>query len=138
MRVDLSLRAALGVALAAPLLVTTGCKDREGSTTAPLRIAAAADLAFAFKELGDRYAKTTARKVVLSFGSTGLLEKQIADGAPYDVFAAANVSFADDAIASGACVKSSKVLYATGRIVLYTPAGPPPQPKTMPNLAAPP
>jgi molybdate transport system substrate-binding protein len=85
----------------------------------PLEVAAAADLAFAFKDLGARYEKATGEKVVFSFGSTGLLERQIAEGAPFDVFAAASVSFADDAVAAGACLADSKVLYATGRIVLY-------------------
>jgi molybdate transport system substrate-binding protein len=87
----------------------------------PLKVAAAADLAFAFKDVGEAYEKSTGHKVVFSFGSTGLLEKQIAEGAPFDVFAAANVSFADDAVSAGACLADSKSLYATGRVVLYTP-----------------
>jgi molybdate transport system substrate-binding protein len=85
----------------------------------PLKVAAAADLAFAFKEIGAAYEKKTGQKVIFSFGSTGLLEKQIVEGAPFDVFAAANVSFADDAIAAGVCAADSKVLYARGRIVAW-------------------
>jgi molybdate transport system substrate-binding protein len=60
--------------------------------------------------------------VVFSFGSTGLLEKQIAEGAPFDVFAAADVSYADDAAKSGACLASTLASYAIGRIVLLAPS----------------
>ena len=82
-------------------------------------MAAAADLAFAFKDIGDAFEKRTGQKVVFSFGSTGLLAKQIAEGAPFDVFAAANVSFADDVIQAGVCFADSRQLYARGRIALY-------------------
>ena len=48
--------------------------------------------------LGAAFEKKTGKKVMFSFGATGLLEKQIAEGAPFDVFAAADVSFVDDAV----------------------------------------
>jgi molybdate transport system substrate-binding protein len=73
--------------------------------------------------------------VIFSFGSTGLLEKQIAEGAPFDVFAAANVSFADDANKAGVCAADSKALYARGRIVLWTKQGT--APKTVNELTDP-
>jgi molybdate transport system substrate-binding protein len=85
----------------------------------PLKIAAAADLALAFRDVGAAYEKKSSEKVIFSFGSTGLLEKQIVEGAPFDVFAAANISFAEDAIKAGACSADSKSLYARGRIVIW-------------------
>ena len=102
------------------LLLALGSCQRSQAAAEPLKVAAAADLAFAFKDVGEAYEKSTGQKVVFSFGSTGLLEKQIAEGAPFDVFAAANVSFADDAAAAGACLPDSKSLYATGRVVVFT------------------
>jgi molybdate transport system substrate-binding protein len=101
----------------------------------PLRVAAASDLAFAFKDVGYAYEKATGQSVTFSFGSTGLLEKQIAEGGPFDVFAAANVSFADDAVQSGACFADSKGLYASGRLVMFTTKDAPVQPKTVADLA---
>src|ERR1022692_3201133 len=95
--------------------------SKHSASTAPqesIKVAAAADLSFAFKDLGEAYEKFTGRKVVFSFGSTGLLEKQLAEGAPFDVFAAASASFADDAVKSGACLADSKASYATGRLVV--------------------
>jgi molybdate transport system substrate-binding protein len=71
---------------------------------------------------------------VFSFGSSGMLERQVAEGAPFDVFASANASFADDAVASGACLADSRTLYATGRIVLYAANDAPVQPRTLADL----
>jgi molybdate transport system substrate-binding protein len=84
----------------------------------PLKVAAAADLTFAFQDMGAEFEKRTGEKVIFSFGATGLLEKQIAEGAPFDVFAAGDVAFVDDAIQSGACLPDSKALYATGQLAL--------------------
>jgi molybdate transport system substrate-binding protein len=102
------------------LSLLAACKHDAPPTTEPLKVAAAADLSFAFKDLGEAYEKKTGQRVVFSFGATGLLEKQIAEGAPFDVFAAANVSFAEDAVKAGACLEDSKATYATGHLVLYT------------------
>jgi molybdate transport system substrate-binding protein len=99
-----------------------------GACTAPapktpppaLKVAAAADLAFAFKEIGTAFEKATGQPVSFSFGSTGLLAKQVAQGAPFNLFAAANVSFVDDVVKAGACDGSTQALYARGRIVLWS------------------
>ncbi len=97
-------------------------------------MAAAADLAFAFPELAALYEKATGQPVLLSFGSTGLLERQIAEGAPFDAFASANAAYAEDAIASGACLGDSKAIYATGRIALFAAKGTPITPKRITDL----
>jgi molybdate transport system substrate-binding protein len=105
-------------------LVGCGKHDRDGGDGSrkgePLRVAAAADLALAFAEIGPGFEKSSGKKVEFSFGSTGLLAKQIAEGAPYDVFAAANVSFVDDVVRSGACLGETKKIYARGRIVMWS------------------
>ncbi|MGH7297022.1 MAG: molybdate ABC transporter substrate-binding protein [Polyangiaceae bacterium] len=103
-------------------LVLDGCSRKPRADDAPvvLNVAAASDLSFAFKDVGAAYEHRTGAKVVFSFGATGLLAKQMAEGAPFDVFAAANVSFADDAVAAGACLADSKATYATGHIVLFS------------------
>src|SRR5205085_5514862 len=124
------------LALTAALLTGVACK-RQPPEPPALKVAAAADLAFAFKELGDAYFRTTGQRVVFSFGSSGLLERQIAEGAPFDVFAAASVSFVDDAIAAGACMPGSKALYATGRIVVYAAPSAPAPPAALADLADP-
>ena len=97
---------------------TIALSRTEAPPSSALRVAAAADLAVAFKELGIAFERHTGEHVVFTFGSTGLLEKQIAEGAPFDLFAAANVSYADDAIRAGACAPD-KTQYARGRLVLW-------------------
>ena len=88
--------------------------------TPALKIAAAADLAFAFREVAAVYEKKTGQHVDLVLGSTGLLAKQVQEGAPFDVLAAANVSFVDDVVKAGVCDGKTKAMYAQGRIVMWS------------------
>jgi molybdate transport system substrate-binding protein len=119
--------------LLAALASVPACKrERE-----PLRVAAASDLALAFKEVGAAFEKKTGEPVVFSFGSTGLLAKQIREGAPFDLLAAANVSYVDDVVASGSCEGSTKAVYARGRIVLFVPKGAAAKPGGLADLADP-
>jgi molybdate transport system substrate-binding protein len=111
------------------------CACQHHASAQPLEVAAAADLSFAFKDVGAAFEKETGQKVVFSFGATGLLEKQIAEGAPFDVFAAANQSFVDDAVRSGACLGDSKAVYASGHIVMFSGTGAAFEPKTVADLA---
>jgi molybdate transport system substrate-binding protein len=134
----MSARSSTRTSLALILVAAAGCsRSHAAPLPSPLKVAAAADLALAFKEVGDAYEKESGQKVIFSFGSTGLLEKQIVEGAPFDVFAAANVSFAEEAIQAGACLADSKALYARGRIVMWAKKGSTPPPKTVAGLVDP-
>ncbi len=88
-----------------------------------VRIAATSDLSRAFEELGKAFEQKTGIRPDFQFGSSGLLSKQIASGAPYYLFAAANKSYADDVVASGRCDGASMREYARGRIVVWSPTG---------------
>lgn len=88
------------------------------STPIELTVAAAADLQFAFTEIGEIYEQETGNKVIFSFGSTGQLAQQIENGAPFDLFAAANISFVDDLAKKDLVLLDTVALYARGRIVL--------------------
>ncbi len=103
------------------LLLALGCRKQVAPPPSSLKVAAAADLVFAFEEVGRAFEADTGRKTTFSFGSTGQLAKQIAEGAPFDLFAAANVSFVEQVIAAGACDESTKARYARGRIGVWTP-----------------
>jgi len=87
---------------------------------AEIIVAAAADLAPAFEELGQQFEQETRTKVTFSFGSTGMLAKQIENGAPIDLFAAANVEFVDQLERQGLILSETKALYARGRITIWT------------------
>ena len=86
-----------------------------------LTVFAAADLAFALRELTPLFENANGVEVTLSLGSTGNLAAQIENGARADVFFAADESYVDRLAAGGAVVPESRTLYARGRIVLATP-----------------
>ena len=105
------------------LACVTACKHKTPATTPAqneLTVAAASDLTPAFEEIGRQFESTYKTKVVFVFGSTGLLTKQIENGAPMDLFAAANVSYIDQLDQKGLIVSGSKAIYARGRITLWT------------------
>ncbi|MFQ5587068.1 MAG: molybdate ABC transporter substrate-binding protein [Thermodesulfobacteriota bacterium] len=83
-----------------------------------LTIAAASDLAFALKEIAQEFERTTGRGVVISFGSTGKLTRQIENGAPFDLFFAANESYINELREGNFIIPSTRQLYGQGRIVL--------------------
>ena len=86
----------------------------------PVRVAAAADLTEVFTELGARFEAETKVRVSFSFGSSGLLARQLASGAPFDLFAAANRGFVDQAVKAGACDGGSARDYARGTLALWS------------------
>lgn len=103
------------------VLLLSGCGRSKGGEAAPttFSVAAASDLSAAFQELGTLYERQTGRRAAFTFGSTGLLAKQLHEGGPYDLFAAANVQYADAAVQGGDCDGATKALYGRGRIVLW-------------------
>jgi len=102
-------------------LALVACSSHSAHKT--VRIAAASDLANAFEEVAKVFEQKTGITPIYQFGSSGLLSKQIASGAPFFLFAAANKSYADDVVASGRCDGKSMREYARGRIVVWSPTG---------------
>ena len=114
------MRLALVVLFITLLCSISACKDNT-STSPDFTVAAASDLMPAFEEIGRAFESAHKRKVVFVFGSTGMLTKQIENGAPMDLFAAANVSYIDQLDQKGLIVPGTKAIYARGRITLWTP-----------------
>ncbi len=88
----------------------------------PPVIAAAADLSFAVEEIAARFRQETGMDVRLSLGSTGNFARQIREGAPFQVFMAADEQFIFDLNRDG-FTRDAGVLYGTGRIVMMVPDG---------------
>lgn len=86
--------------------------------TEAITVAAAADLQFAFQDIAEAYEMETGQHVRLVFGSTGQLAQQIENGAPYDLFAAANIDYIERLYDQGLVLEDSIQLYGRGRIVL--------------------
>lgn len=113
-------RRVLCAALVAAILVHGG---HDAAAQAP-RVAAASDLQFALTAIADRFARDTGTRVELIFGSSGNLTRQIADGAPFDLFLSADEAFVAD-LARAGLTRDEGALYAVGRLALFAPHGSP-------------
>jgi len=96
------------------------------AAAAPLRVAAASDMARVLEKVGADWQKKTGQEVKVSLAATALLLRQVLEGAPFDVFLAADEEAADKAIAAKVCAADSRVVYARGRLVAWSASGPPP------------
>lgn len=85
-------------------------------------VAAAADLKFAVTEIAEAFKAEAGKEVKLSFGSTGNFATQIREGAPFQLFMAADESYVAKLAAEG-FTRDEGALYARGRIVMITPHG---------------
>jgi molybdate transport system substrate-binding protein len=85
-------------------------------------IAAASDLQFAVAEIAEAFTTDTGMTVRLSMGSTGNFARQIREGAPFQIFMAADEKFIADLHAEG-LTRDEGDLYAIGRVVIMVPHG---------------
>lgn len=90
------------------------------SHAADTKVAVAANFTAAAKEIATAFAAETDHTATLSFGSTGKLYTQIANGAPFSVFLAADQARPIKTETEGLAVPDSRFTYAQGKIVLYS------------------
>ncbi len=138
----LSFHAWMWVMMLGPIAGCSG--DRNGSggpaaapTPAPLRVAAASDLQAALPALAERFQAAGGAQITPTFQSSGVLARQIEQGAPYDLFFAANVDFVRDLASRGAIRAGSVRVYARGSLVLAVPRDMADRVKTLADLARP-
>jgi molybdate transport system substrate-binding protein len=111
-----------------PLILAAFCLSSLFSATASppadasLTVAAAANLSEVFKEVAAAFTADTGVKVTLSFGSTQQLTQQIENGAPFDVFAAADSEHIEKLAGKGLLAAGTNKAYARGFLVLWCPA----------------
>jgi molybdate transport system substrate-binding protein len=115
------------VLLACTLLLACGCRShapREGQPgSEELIVAAASNLTDAFAEIGPRFTSKTGIRVVFSFGATADLARQIENGAPFDVFTAADTEHIEQLERKGLITPGTRAVYARGRLVVWLPPG---------------
>jgi molybdate transport system substrate-binding protein len=86
-----------------------------------LFIAAAANFVYVLDPLNAQFKKLEPdTEVTVTTGSSGNLVAQIINGAPYDLFLSADMSFPEALIKSGCGEKESLTRFAVGRLVLWT------------------
>lgn len=85
-----------------------------------ITIAAASDLKFAMDDIVAAFKKTSAAdEVEVIYGSSGKFHTQIQQGAPYDLYFSADISFPRKLVKAGLAASEVKP-YAFGRIVLWS------------------
>lgn len=102
-----------------------------------LRIAAAADLQPVLPRFISRFEKQTGIQVETSFASSATLATQILNGAPFDLFLAANRAFPQKIVDAHLAVEPEPITYAQGILVLWARRGLLPGGFTMESLKNP-
>ncbi|NTV49078.1 MAG: molybdate ABC transporter substrate-binding protein [Geobacteraceae bacterium] len=100
--------------IACSLLVTTSAHAEK------ITIAAAADLKFAMDEIVTAFKQShVGNEVEVVYGSSGKFHTQIQQGAPYDLYFSADISYPRELAKIGMAASEVKP-YAFGRIVLWS------------------
>lgn len=85
-----------------------------------LKIAVASNFTDATRELIPLFEHASGHTVKASFGSTGKLYSQIENGAPFEVFLAADAERPEKAEKEGLAVPGTRFTYAMGKLVLWS------------------
>ena len=101
------------------MLFLAGCVGHL-ATAAEVSIAVAANFTAPMMRIAEAFEKDTGHKTVLSYGATGRFYAQIANGAPFDVFLAADDDTPARLEKKGLAVAGTRFTYATGRLVLWS------------------
>lgn len=101
-------------------IVTAACLAACAAPAEAIRVACAANFREAANEIGSAFQDHSGHAVSFSFGSTGQLYAQIALGAPFDVFLAADTAHVNKVVEEGLAIGESRLTYAAGRIVLFS------------------
>jgi molybdate transport system substrate-binding protein len=82
--------------------------------------AVAANFAAPMKAIAAAFTEATGHHVSVSTGSTGALAAQIANGAPFEVFLAADAAAPARLESDGLAVAGTRRIYAVGRLALWS------------------
>ncbi|SFL19578.1 molybdate transport system substrate-binding protein [Shimia haliotis] len=102
---------------------------------AEVTVFAAASLKNVLEEIGEAFEQTYGEPVVLSVAGSSVLARQIAYGAPADVFMPANSAWMDDVLKRGRIQEDTRRDIVGNGLVLVRPAGTGPKDQ-IPDLAA--
>jgi molybdate transport system substrate-binding protein len=104
------------------LFVTLALFANASLRAAGFNVFAAASLTDALKEIGTDFEKQTGDKAVFNFGASSLLERQIEEGAPADIFFSADESKMDALATKNLIVKESRKSLLSNTLVIVTSA----------------
>jgi molybdate transport system substrate-binding protein len=115
--------AAVAIAVLAGMAACRDVSSRPGSDRAgSISIAAASDLRYVLEELKGAFAVEHPRVTLsISYGSSGNFYAQLLNGAPFDVFLSADVTYPRQLAARGLAIPDGVFTYAEGRIAVWVP-----------------
>jgi len=102
-----------------------------------LRIAAAADLEPVLPPILEQFRQATGIPTEATYQASAMLTTQIMNGAPFDVFLSADLSYPQKLIATGLAASGPPITYAKGTLVLWTRKDSPLGPTTLDLLRNP-
>ncbi len=91
-----------------------------GVHAAEVQVAVAANFTAPAQQIAGEFERKTGHKAVLSFGATGKFYAQISNGAPFEVFLAADDTTPARLDKEGGTVAGSRFTYAVGTLVLWS------------------
>lgn len=129
------------------VLTIAGCRSKhsareastgEQSSSATLQVFAAASLTESFTDIGRQFqAAHPGVTVRFNFAGSQQLREQLSQGAPDDVFASADTTQMDSAVAASLIRRDSVRLFAENRLVVIVPAANPAQIHDLHDLVKP-
>ncbi|MCE1240189.1 MAG: molybdate ABC transporter substrate-binding protein [Azonexaceae bacterium] len=91
-----------------------------GVHAAEVQVAVAANFTAPVQQIAGEFERKTGHKAVLAFGATGKFYAQITNGAPFEVFLAADDTTPAKLDKEGQTVLGSRFTYAVGTLVLWS------------------
>lgn len=96
--------------------------DAQRQAPAVVRVAAAADLKFALEEVkAELNTVNPGVELAMTFGSSGTFFQQISNGAPFDLYLSADLSYPRRLVEEGKADGADLFGYAVGRLVVWAP-----------------
>jgi molybdate transport system substrate-binding protein len=111
--------------IAAMIAAVSGCLSGESKDNKPVEItvSAASSLTDAFKYIGTEFQKNHPDvKINFNFGASGVLQKQIEQGAPVDIFAGASQLEMDSLDGKGLIIKDTRTNFTRNKLVIIAPS----------------
>jgi molybdate transport system substrate-binding protein len=91
-----------------------------GAHADEVQVAVAANFTAPMQQISARFEKDTGHKAVLAFGATGKFYAQISNGAPFEVFLAADDATPAKLEKEMLAVSGTRYTYAIGKLVLWS------------------
>lgn len=104
----------------AAVALAIGVTTTLGARAETVNVAVATNFTAPAKALAETFRATTGHEAQLSFGATGAFYTQIKQGAPFDVFLAADDARPIKLEEEGEIVPGSRFTYAMGQLVLWS------------------